>query len=194
VQVILLDTRSFRDPLAKNPRVGREKSWKNDYHPDPNPEKTLLGKDQWDWLEAELKQPADVRVLASSIQFAHEYNGYESWTNLPSEQAKLLDLLRRTKANGVVFISGDVHWGEISTLSAEGLYPLHDVTSSGLTETWPSIEPNHNRFGDPVRENNFGLIEIDWEQEDPSLTLQLIDVKGTIRVKKVVKLSELQPK
>lgn len=46
VQIILLDTRSFRDPLAKNPRQGGEKSWKNDYHPDPNPGKTMLGKEQ----------------------------------------------------------------------------------------------------------------------------------------------------
>ena len=192
VQIILLDTRSFRDSLAKNPRLGGEKSWKNDYHPDPNPEKTLLGKAQWEWLEAELKQPADVRVIASSIQFAHEYNGYESWTNLPAEQAKLLDVLRRTKANGVVFISGDVHWGELSVVKPKGLYPLFDITSSGLTETWPSIEPNRNRLGDAVRDNNFGLIEIDWEQKDPALSLQLIDVKGTVRVKKLVNLSELQ--
>ena len=69
VQIILLDTRSFRDSLAKNPRLGGDKSWKNDYHPDPNPEKTLLGKAQWEWLEAELKQPADVRVIASSIKW-----------------------------------------------------------------------------------------------------------------------------
>jgi len=194
VQIIVLDTRSFRDPLAKNPRQGGERWWKNDYHPDPNPDKTLLGKAQWEWLEAELKQPADVRIIASSIQFGHEYNGYESWTNLPLEQAKLLDMLRRTKANGVVFISGDVHWGELSVLAADGLYPLHDVTSSGLTETWPTIEPNRNRFGDAVRENNFGLIEIDWGRDDPVLLLQLIDVKGTVRVKKEVMLSELKPK
>jgi alkaline phosphatase D len=194
VQIILLDTRSFRDPLAKNPRQGGEKSWKNDYHPDPNPGKTMLGKEQWEWLEAKLKQPADVRVIASSIQFAHEYNGYESWTNLPGEQEKMLDLLRRTKASGAVFISGDVHWGELSVLHADGLYPLHDVTSSGLTETWPTIEPNPNRFGEPVRENNFGMIEIDWRKKDPVLSLQLIDVAGTVRVKKEVRLSELQLK
>ena len=194
VQIIVLDTRSFRDPLARNPLLGREKGWKNDYHPDSNPEKTLLGKDQWEWLETEFKQPADVRIIASSIQVAHEYNGYESWTNLPAEQAKMLELLRRTKANGVVFISGDVHWGELSILKAEGLYPLLDVTSSGLTETWPTIEPNRNRFGESVRENNFGLIEIDWKPADPVLSLQLIDVKGTVRVKKEVKVSELKVK
>lgn len=194
VQIILLDTRSFRDPLARVPRTGREPGWKNDYRPDPTPEKTMLGKDQWEWLEAELKKPADVRIIGSSIQFAHEYNGYESWTNLPAERDRMLDVLRRTKAAGVVFISGDVHWGEMSILQADGLYPIHDVTSSGLTETWPSIEPNANRYGDPVRQNNFGLIEIDWQSPDPVLSLQLIDVQGATRVKKDVKLSELQPK
>lgn len=194
VRIIVLDTRSFRDPLAKNPFLGGEKGWKNDYHPDPNPAKTILGADQWKWLAGELKQPADVRIIASSIQFGHEYNGYESWTNLPLEQKKFVDLIRSTKAGGVVFISGDVHWGELSKYTPADMYPLYDVTSSGLTETWPSIEPSKYRVGDAVRENNFGLIEIDWKPADPVITLELNDVQGMTRVKKEVKLSELQLK
>ncbi|MBL8891504.1 MAG: alkaline phosphatase D family protein [Planctomycetaceae bacterium] len=71
LQVILLDTRSFRDPLAHN----KLRSWKNDYHPDPNPNKTLLGTEQWKWLADQLRQPADVWIIASSIQFSHQYNG-----------------------------------------------------------------------------------------------------------------------
>lgn len=107
LQLILLDTRTFRDPLARNPVA----SWKNDYHPDPDPAKTLLGEAQWRWLSEELRRPADVRIIASSIQFAHEYNGWESWTNLPGELLKMLRIIGEAGANGVVFISGDVHWG-----------------------------------------------------------------------------------
>lgn len=188
LQVILLDTRSFRDPLATN----AVPSWKNDYHPDPDPDKTLLGEAQWTWLAETLRQPADVRVIASSIQFAHEYNGWESWTNLPSELLKMITTIRAAKANGVVFISGDVHWGELSVLDVEDLYPIHDVTSSGLTEDWDSVEPNQNRHGPVVRENNFGLIEIDWESEDPVISLGIIDLTGTMRVQKRIPLSTLQ--
>lgn len=189
LQVILLDTRSFRDPLAQN----KLRSWKNDYHPDPNPNKTFLGAEQWKWLAEQLRQPADVRIIASSIQFSHQHNGWESWTNLPHELTKMTEVIQETKANGVVFISGDVHWGEVSKLPVPGLYPLYDVTSSGLTETWPSVDENQNRVGEVVRENNFGMIEMDWNAEDPEVHLQLIDINGKQRVSHRVRLSELRP-
>ena len=187
LQVILLDTRTFRDPLAKN----SFSSWKNDYHPDPDPNKTLLGAEQWVWLEAQLRQPADVRIIATSIQFAHQHNGWESWTNLPRELAKMIDTIKKTRANGVLFISGDVHWGEISVLQIDDVYPLYDVTSSGLTQDWESLEPNQNRYELAVRENNFGSIEIDWEVVDPVVTLKLTDLENTLRVSKSIKLSTL---
>ena len=48
LQVILLDTRTFRDPLKRNPKTLPAGSpWKNDYQPDPDPAKTLLGAAQW---------------------------------------------------------------------------------------------------------------------------------------------------
>jgi alkaline phosphatase D len=56
------------------------------------------------------------------------------------------------------------------------------------------VEENQNRVGQVVRENNFGMIEIDWSSEDPELHLQLIDVEGTQRVSHRVRLSQLQPK
>jgi len=104
VQILLLDTRTFRDFLKRNPRDLPEGSpFKHSYQPDPAPEKTMLGERQWKWLLSELKKPADLRVICSSIQFGHEYNGYESWTNLPLEQQKMVQTIRDAKANGVVW-------------------------------------------------------------------------------------------
>ncbi|MDG2012200.1 MAG: alkaline phosphatase D family protein [Pirellulaceae bacterium] len=193
LQIILLDTRTFRDPLSFNPKPLPEGSkLKNAYQPDPDPGKTLLGESQWEWLETELRKPADVRIICSSIQFGHEYNGWESWTNLPAEQARMAKLIRDTRAAGVVFISGDVHWGEISRRSFEGLYPIYDVTASGLTEEWYNVEPNRLRVGEAYRDNHFGMIEIDWSQEDPLIVLQIIDTSGETRNRHEVRLSELQ--
>lgn len=189
LQVIVLDTRTFRDDLIRNDRVAPHK---NDYRPNPSPDSTLLGDQQWAWLEEQLLVNADVRIIASSIQFGHEYNGWESWTNVPHERERLLELIRKTGADGVLFISGDVHWGEISMLEADGLYPIYDVTSSGLTETWPTTEPNRNRVGDIVREVNFGLIEIHWKAVDPVLILQLIDGLGSVRNTVRLRLSEIR--
>ncbi len=188
VQIILLDTRTFRDNLMLS---GEDKKWKHDYKPNTNPDSTFLGEQQWQWLENQFKIPAKVRIIASSNQFSHEYNGYESWTNVPHEQQKMLKLIKKTKANGVVFISGDVHWGELSKMENEGAYPIYDITSSGITEDWDSEEPNKNRIGSIVRENNFGMISIDWKQADPELTFHIFDITGIARVAYKVKLSAL---
>lgn len=194
MQVILLDTRSFRSPLVR----AFSPSWKNDYLPDPDPKKTILGAEQWKWLEKELRVPADLRVIGSSIQFGHEYNGWESWTNFPSELRRMIDLIKSTRANGVVFISGDVHWGEMSMLDLskfsdrKGYYPIYDVTSSGINQDWDHIEPNRNRVGQAVAEHNYGWLEMDWTQADPALTMQIGDESGTIRVSRTIPLSDLR--
>lgn len=190
VQVILLDTRTFRDDLLPNDDRRR---WKNDYRPNENPDSTFLGADQWAWLESELQQPATFRIIATSNQFCHEYNGWESWTNVPNEQKKMVDLLRDKHVEGVVFISGDVHWGELSMVKPENLYPLYDMTSSGITETWHKTEANRYRVGNVEPANNFGLFTIEWA-DDPVLTMELKTVDGKNSVRQVVKRSDLQAK
>lgn len=178
LQVILLDTRTFRDDLITNGE-NPVPPFKNDYRPNPNPEATFLGDEQWAWLEERLRIPADLRIIATSNQFGHAYNGWESWTNVPHERQRMIDLIVATRANGCVFISGDVHWGEISRQPVPGGYALHDVTSSGINRDWPTIEPNQRRIGDPVRTHNFGLIEVDWDREDPQISLVLVQHDGS---------------
>ncbi len=193
LQVILLDTRTFRDPLKRNGGgIPEGSGFKNDYQPDDDPDKTLLGDEQWRWLEARLREPADIRIICSSIQFGHEYNGWESWTNLPLQHQRMVNLIRDTGANGVLFISGDVHWAEISRRDFPGLYPIYDVTASGLTEDWHNVEPNRYRTGEAFRANHFGMIDIDWSGTDPAIKLQIIDVDGVTRIEHQIALSELE--
>ena len=42
------------------------------------------------------------------------------------ERKKMLELIKKNKVEGLLFISGDVHYGEISKLETEGLYPIYD--------------------------------------------------------------------
>ncbi|MEM6772525.1 MAG: alkaline phosphatase D family protein, partial [Bacteroidota bacterium] len=160
VQIVLLDTRTFRDDLRR--RTAQDTAFKNDYVPYETADSTLLGAAQWAWLDSVLQVPAEVRIIASSNQFGHTYNGWESWTNLPHERQRMIDLITRTKAQPLFFISGDVHWGEISRLETENAGVIYDVTSSGITSTWDVIEPNDNRVGQALPQNNVGLIEIEF--------------------------------
>lgn len=189
IQFILLDTRTFRDNLLL--RDTTIVQYKNDYMPNPSPDSTFLGEVQWRWLEQQFSVPADVRIITSSNQFSHSYNGWESWTNVPHEQQRMIDLIKATKANGVVFISGDVHWGEISKMNVADAYPIYDVTSSGITETWDVIEPNANRVGTAIPQNNIGLIEIITTDGTTSLRLAIYDATNKPAVEHKIDLSEI---
>lgn len=191
VQFIMLDGRTFRDPLIWKAKKDSA-HFRNDYRPNYDPAATLLGAAQWAWLDSVLRQPARLRIICTGTQFGISYNGYEAWANFPIERQRMVDAIKRSRAEGVVFISGDVHYGELSCLRAPGIYPLYDLTSSGITQTWPLVEANSNRVGKAVRKNNFGLIEVDWAQPDPTITLSLTDVRGRKRVYHSVKLSALR--
>lgn len=194
LQVIMLDVRTFRDDLK--PYTGQFKNDKRyfyhlDYAPHTDTTKTFLGAEQWKWLEAELSKPADVRIIGSGSQFGIEFNGYEAWANMPHEQKRFLNLIKKTKANGVIFITGDVHYAEISKLTEPDLYPIYDVTSSGLSSTWKFACPNKNRIEGPVMENHFGLITIDWTNENPEIDMEIWDIKDEQRILKTIRLSEI---
>jgi len=198
VQIILLDTRYFRSPLKSIPKPDR-KPGQGYYLPDDDEKLTMLGDDQWKWLEAELKKPAEVRIIASSIQVVPQEHAWEYWANFPRERLRLFNLVGNTKAAGVIFVSGDRHLAEISKLPtndpANGAgYPLFDLTSSSLNV--PSggneNEANRHRVGSNYRKVNFGTIEIDWSKPDPVVTMRVRDVDGKTAVEHAVKLGELR--
>lgn len=193
IQIILPDLRTFRDkllPYNGNRANDKRFNYELDYSPYTTSDSIFMGEEQWKWLEQQLLLPADLRIIASSTQFGITHNGYEAWANFPHEQKRFLDLIKKTKAEGVLFISGDVHYAEISKLMEPALYPIYDVTSSGITSTWDFATPNDNRIHGAVMENHFGLLTIEWGNT-PKLTAKIIDVSGKERINFSIPLSEL---
>ena len=204
VQVILLDLRWNRTPIARNtafPDDAAYKRWATrearagrvvagPYARDPSPAATMLGEAQWAWLEAQLRQPAEVRLIGSSLQVLADFPGWEAWVNYPRDHARLLQMIRDTRAEGVVFLSGDTHYGELTRLDANVPYPLVDLTSSGLTEEWHVPVPNALRIGRAHHAANFGLVEIDWARRE--LRLALHDAKGAALLEHRLPLADLR--
>lgn len=189
-QILLLDTRYFRDelPRAKEPAGKGTVGW---YKPTDDTSKTLLGEEQWKWLDAQLQVPADVRIIASSIQVLAHEKGMENWGNVPHERARLFELLRKHKANHTFAISGDVHFAELSKMDVHG-YAFHDLTSSGMTNTskgWASAK-NSFRVGESHPVQNSGLIEIDWDGK--SVELAIINKDGEKILSHPLSFSELE--
>ena len=198
VQVILLDTRTFKSRPLKDTR-GKEElkelnlvGW---YVPNPDPATTILGAEQWAWLGQQLRQPADLRLVASSIQVIADEKGMESWGNFPHERKRLYQLIADTKAEGVVFLSGDVHFSEVSR-TAEGPYPLSDFTSSGLTNSNPgwAAAVNRHRVGPSAyAKPTFGLVTIDWAAPSPRISLQARGLDGEAAFEVKLSRADLRP-
>ena len=196
VQIIMLDTRYFRSsPLKKGLRalIGQ-----GPYVADPDPSRTILGEDQWRWLAEQLRVPADIRLLVSSIQVVAEDHGWEKWMNFPHERERLLKLLRETGAEGLIILSGDRHLAELSMMEDAGVgYPIYDLTASGFNQAaraWRPLEPNRHRVATMNWGDHFGFIAIDWDRPDPRISLQIRDVDGDVRIQQKIDLSTLRRK
>ena len=184
VQVILLDTRWFKGPALRDKRSKEDRQAAGltgsmgKYRPNSDPDVTLLGDDQWRWLETQLRQPAEIRLIVSSTQVIADQKHMDEWGNYPLERQRLFDLIGRTQAQGVIILSGNVHFSELSKLDTDGL-ELYDFTSSGLTHTNAAYAaaPNPYRVAGPYDGLNFGILEIDWDAK-PSPVIRLVVVNS----------------
>lgn len=179
VQIIMLDTRFFRSPLKPTDEQGAR--GKERWLPDPDPTKTMLGAAQWAWLEEELKKPADLRLLVSSIQVMSEGHGWEAWREFPLEREKLYDVIDRTGAKNLMILSGDRHSAALYERKDVVGYPLFEATSSSINlpaakwraesgDTW--VEPDPNRLGAMIYDANYGVIDIDWTAQTAAFTIR----------------------
>lgn len=185
VQAIMLDNRWNRGALIPDNRPKEEREalgifGSMGHTPNEDPTATLLGETQWAWLEQQLCKPAEVRLIASGTQIVPDQKGMQEWGNFPLERKRLFKLIQQTDASGVILLSGNVHFAELSKTD-EGPYPLYDFTSSGMTHfstVYPRVQ-NRYRVAGPFIEHNFGLIEIDWTSgPGPSIRLKALGTDG----------------
>ncbi|MEH6585016.1 MAG: alkaline phosphatase D family protein [Halioglobus sp.] len=181
VQVVLLDTRSFKSAPALAQRLEVVGGSLGKYAPNNDPAASLLGAEQWRWLEQELKRPADVRLVASSGQVIADQKGMDEWGNYPLERERLLTLVASTASGRSILLSGNVHFSEVSAVDVASTR-IVDFTSSGLTHVnkeYPKA-PNRYRVAGPHVEPNFGLVEINWDRNH-EIVLQSIGVEGEVQ-------------
>ena len=87
VCLYLLDVRYFKEEYEKD--LGLKQRYKKNNG-------SLLGEEQWRWLEKELlKNDAEVNLLAGGIQLISSEHAYEKWANFPKARQRLFDLLKR---------------------------------------------------------------------------------------------------
>jgi alkaline phosphatase D len=179
VKLYLLDGRYFRDPLAPDTISGQRYL--------PNGTGAYLGEAQWDWLENEFStSTAQVNIMVSGIQVIPEQHDFEKWNNFPTERSRLFALIKESRIQNPVFLSGDRHIGEISVYEMDDGSTFYEVTSSGLTHSYEKAdEENKYRVGPLIPVKNYGIVGLDWSGEQVEVTLKIKSVSGET-------LSELQ--
>jgi alkaline phosphatase D len=199
VQIIILDTRYFKGPFIKDPRNKEEKAAAGivgsmaNYVPNEDPKVTLLGQQQWAWLEDQLKQPAEIRLIVSSTQVIADQKAMDEWGNYPLERQRLFDLIKNTAARGVILLSGNVHFSEISKTNIDS-YELFDFTSSGMTHSNKAyaVANNPYRIAGAYDDLNFGMLEIDWDaKSSPEIKMTAMNNNGEVAFSYTVLLRQL---
>lgn len=170
IKVIVLDTRYFRSALTEDTET------KKRYKPGAYGEGTVLGETQWQWLKNELQNSkTDFNIIVSSIQILSKEHGFETWGNFPHEVDRLKSEIKKSKAKGVILLSGDRHISEFSKTTIETVdYPIYDFTSSGLTHAYRNFtsEPNQYRVGKVVAKESFGLLQFNFETKTVSMQMR----------------------
>ncbi|HSH03344.1 MAG TPA: alkaline phosphatase D family protein, partial [Anaerolineae bacterium] len=190
-ELIILDTRSYRDPNV---------NW--DTNPQSLTPKTMLGAEQFAWLQETLAtSDAHWKFIVTSTPLSYptgfpqpEVDGRDGWANYTersgyeTELMSLLFFLEAQQIDNVIFLTGDTHWpfalsydpdrdGEANFYEF-GSSPLSAINLAPTATPDPTFNPTvlfaEGQFQGTVF--NFGHVAVDAEG---NLTFRLVDRDGT---------------
>lgn len=144
-------------------------------------EPAMLGTTQLDWLIRALKySSATFKFVAVGSQVLNTGAVYENYSTIPKERGELLRRIEAEGIKGVIFLTGDRHFTELSTLKLKDGRTLYDLTTSPLTSgPYTPNETNTLREeGTVVGERNFSTIEVSGAKGTRSLVIRVFDGSG----------------
>lgn len=149
----------------------------------PNPNKTMFGAQQLEWLKNSLLfSTAPFKIIVTGSQVLNTVSPFDKLIDFPAEYYELLNFLQEHRVNGVLFLTGDRHHSEILKMDRKGTYPLYDITVSPLTSG------THKFFGpeinNPMRvlgvdeKQNYGKFSFSGIRNERKLTVEFLGIKG----------------
>lgn len=185
--IYFLDNRTYQSPSETEPDgIG--------------PPKALLGREQVDWLIDHLawtksqslndrkSYPAHFNLIVIGSQVLNASGNPDGYRNFPEEYQYLMNRITAEGIQGVVFLNGDVHFGEVNRTvhSYSGKQQvLHEVTSSPLTAgAWAGHSNNPARLdifpGDADRagQRNFVTLDFVGPLDDRRMEIRYWDSDG----------------
>ena len=176
VHLIFLDNRTFKSEWKLTDEFNKE--GKERYVKDFDPDKTLLGKKQWQWLKDKLNEDSNIKIILSSLQILSLGHGWESWDKFPLERDRLFNLIDESNVSNLFILSGDRHRGGFYRFKTDDNNDIYEFTSSSLNLPIPfnTEEKGPLRIGSTYRKANFGVVRIFEDR----VVLELTSNKGKV--------------
>lgn len=155
---------------------------------------TMFGAVQMAWLKAQLKKStATFKFVACGSQ-VFSTGAEECMRKYTRDFEELMAFIKNERIEGVIFMSGDRHFTELSKYDQPGSYPLYDFTCSSLCS--PTMHRNandniHHVSGTFTKTHNFGYFTVQGPAEDREVHFQSISAKGVVLWERKIKASEL---
>ncbi len=164
----LLDNRTYRSPNNRKTVA-----------------KSQLGEEQLQWLIDNLSSSyATFKFVVLGGQFLSTSPTYESYSNygFEKERQRIIDYIYAENIKNVIFLTGDVHFSEISVLRREWKPTIWDITSSPLTSgvnMYAHEKDNKLRISESViMQHNFTEIKLTGSVEERKITVIYYDSNG----------------
>jgi alkaline phosphatase D len=187
--IYLLDNRTYQAPVTGNPEAFDE----------PKP---YFGKEQIDWLIDQLvwtksqsknngsSYPSRFNLIVMGSQALNTSDNPYSFYNATEEWQYLMDRIVAEGIRGVIFLSGDVHFGEVNKIEhtwKDKTSSILEVTSSPMTAgSWPGHQDNEARLDifpgemDRVGERNFVTLDFEGPLNDRTMTIRYWNAEGKL--------------
>lgn len=150
----------------------------------------ILGEEQKNWLESELaSSDAKIHFIVSGMPVLPASMFWtEEWSDYPRAKKGLFEILKKHKTPGVIFLTGDKHFGAITQKDN-----YVEIMSSGMTHLAPKVfRPLlRRRFKNTYFGYNYGLITIDWDSNPIKVKAQIKGRAQEVGAERTLKLNEL---
>jgi alkaline phosphatase D len=160
-------------------------------------QREVLGKTQLEWVKDALASSfAPFKFVCVGSMFLSSSEEKENFIlAAPDERQDLIQFIQDNEIKGVIFLTGDRHFTELSLIQAAGKVPIYDLTTSPLTSGSASSqydnEKNAHRVeGTVVREKNFAYISVEGPRKERVLSMNICNTQGDILWSRTIKASD----
>lgn len=150
---------------------------------------SMLGPAQKEWLFEGLRaSTATFKLIASGVPFpdgakpgAWPWRS-DTWEGYPDEREEIFSFIEEERIDGVVLLAGDRHRADVWRIERDEGYDLHEFQNARLTNvhTHESVEGRARHY--PLYSYNerphFGRLRFDTTGADPSITYDIINIRG----------------